>query len=240
MPARSISAPRRLPGGGDPVFLATDSIGDAWSWLVLREAVLEGVTRFNVFQTRLGIARETLAGRLDHLTNRGLLGRDGPDYRLTPCGKDMFGCLVAANHWGDRWCGDESTTEPRMTHCGCGHPFRPVFRCSGCRERLDRARRRHRRGCANLGRFDRRATAPNAGSGSSGTGAALFDCANLASLRRPLDFADDPRVLHGHPAVRRLYGPARYRAQYPCPASQPAGRTGHAGSATLSTQTVTP
>src|SRR5258708_5749799 len=116
MPSRSISVPKRLPGSGDPVYLATDAIGDAWSWLVLREAVFEGVTRFNAFQLRLGIARETLAGRLDHLVNGGLLARDGLDYQLTRSGKDMFGCLVAAMHWGDCWCGEEGPTESEMTH----------------------------------------------------------------------------------------------------------------------------
>lgn len=136
MPTRSISAPKRLPGSGDPVYLATDAIGDAWSWLVLREAVLEGVTRFNAFQSRLGIARETLAGRLDHLAAGGLIERDGPDYRLTPCGKDLFGCLVAAMHWGDCWCGGEGPTESEMTHRGCGCRFKPVFRCSACRKPL--------------------------------------------------------------------------------------------------------
>ena len=137
MPPRSRSAPKLLPGAGDPVYLATDAIGDAWSWLVLREAVLEGVTRFNALQSRLGIARETLAGRLDHLANGGLLERDGPDYQPTPRGKDMFGCLVAAMHWGDRWCGGDGPTETQMTHRGCGHKFEPVFCCSACQQPLN-------------------------------------------------------------------------------------------------------
>ena len=132
MPSRSVSAPKRLPGSGDPVFLATDAIGDAWSWLVLREAVVEGVTRFNAFQSRLGIARGTLAGRLDHLINGGLLKRDGADYQLTPCGKDFFGCLAAAMHWGDCWCGGKVPTGSEMTHRGCGCGFIPMFRCSAC------------------------------------------------------------------------------------------------------------
>jgi DNA-binding HxlR family transcriptional regulator len=132
----SIPAPKPQPAVGDPVYLATDAIGDAWSWLVLREAVLEGVTRFNAFQSRLGIARETLTGRLDHLANGGLLERHGPDYQLTPSGRDMFGCLAAAMHWGDRWCGRQRTKELRMTHRGCGRRFKPIFRCSACQEPL--------------------------------------------------------------------------------------------------------
>jgi DNA-binding HxlR family transcriptional regulator len=137
MPASSKPAPRLLRGGSDPVYLATDTIGDAWSWLVLREAVFDGVTRFTVFQSRLGIARETLTGRLAHLTRSGLLVREGADYRLTPCGKDVFGCLAAAMNWGDRWYGNDSATDLRMEHRLCGRRFKPLFVCSACARPLD-------------------------------------------------------------------------------------------------------
>ena len=131
MMVRSQPAPRPLPGDGDPVYLATDTIGDAWSWLVLREAVLYRVTRFNAFQSRLCIARATLAGRLDHLIRGGLLGRDGVDYRLTPRGEDMFGCLAAAMQWGDRWCADEGPTALRLAIAASASTHRrtPRSRC---------------------------------------------------------------------------------------------------------------
>jgi DNA-binding HxlR family transcriptional regulator len=131
--------PRLLHAGGDPVYVATDTIGDAWSWLILREAVFDGVTRFTVFQSRLGIARATLAGRLEHLTRGGLFVREDADYRLTRCGEDTFGCLVAAMDWGDRWCGQDHPSELRMKHLRCGHQFKPLFRCSAC-ERPVKAR----------------------------------------------------------------------------------------------------
>jgi len=132
--ARSQPTPKFLPGDRDPVFLATDTIGDAWSWLILREAVFYGVTRFNAFHARLGISRETLSGRLDDLRGGGLLVLEGSDYRLTPCGRDLFGCLVAAMQWGERWCADEGPTPLRLTHRRGGHAFIPVFRCVCCRE----------------------------------------------------------------------------------------------------------
>ncbi len=134
MAVRPPVVPRVLQGTGDPVYRATEAIGDPWAWLILREASLDGVTRFNDFRFRLGIARETLVTRLDHLVDRGLLERDIPDYRLTPSGTDIFGCLVAAMSWGDRWRRGPSTL--RMTHVGCGCKFKPAFHCSACDEGL--------------------------------------------------------------------------------------------------------
>ena len=49
-----------------------DLLGDAWTPLVLREAFY-GLKRFDEFQTGLGIARNTLAGRLRRLVDEGLL-----------------------------------------------------------------------------------------------------------------------------------------------------------------------
>ena len=134
MPARLRRAPRSSKLDQDPVYLATDTIGDAWSWLVLREAVFYGVTRFNDFQSRLGIARETLSSRLDHLQNCRLLIREGSGYQLTPAGKAVFGCLVAAMQWGERWCTDQGPTGMRLTHRRGGHAFKPAFCCASCRE----------------------------------------------------------------------------------------------------------
>lgn len=134
MSAQSRPTPKLLPGDRDPVFLATDTIGDAWSWLILREAVLYGVTRFNAFQARLGISRETLSTCLDQLCSGGLLVLEGADYRLTPCGADMFGCLASAMQWGERWCADQGPTPLRLAHGRGGHRFSPVFRCACCNE----------------------------------------------------------------------------------------------------------
>lgn len=132
MSAAAQPKPQHLNAGGDPVYIATDTIGDAWSWLILREAVFDGVTRFSVFQSRLGIARATLASRLEHLTRCGLFVREGADYHLTRFGADAFGCLVAAMDWGDRWCGQDHPARLRMKHLACGHRFEPLFCCSVC------------------------------------------------------------------------------------------------------------
>src|SRR5437016_8632872 len=98
---------RKQPrAGGDSVFRTIDVVGDAWSWLVLREAIFHDVRRFNEFRSGLGIARETLRARLDQLTAGGLLEQrprpgGGPfaEYVLTERGRDFFACLATAMRW---------------------------------------------------------------------------------------------------------------------------------------------
>ena len=43
-----------------------DVVGEWWSLLIIRDAML-GVTRFDDFQARLGISRNILTQRLNHL-----------------------------------------------------------------------------------------------------------------------------------------------------------------------------
>src|SRR3984893_8499408 len=81
-------------------------IGDRWTFLVLRDCFLR-VRRFEDFQSRLGITRHVLAGRLRKLTRLGVLDRvayqDRPrryEYRLTAKGLDLHPVLLAVMHWG--------------------------------------------------------------------------------------------------------------------------------------------
>ena len=134
----------RVPRGGDSVFRAIDVVGDAWAWLVLREAILHDVRRFNDFQSRLGVPRQTLRTRLARLTSAGLLERRRPadggrfsEYALTECGRDFFACLATAMRWGERWCADPRAEVARPRHLGCGGRFEPVLACSACGESLE-------------------------------------------------------------------------------------------------------
>ncbi|MDT5052126.1 MAG: hypothetical protein QOF66_492, partial [Mycobacterium sp.] len=45
----------------DSIYRTGEVVGDAWSWLVMRESVLYDFRRFSQFQARLGVARSTLA-----------------------------------------------------------------------------------------------------------------------------------------------------------------------------------
>src|SRR5262245_54362064 len=49
-------------------------VSDSWTFLVLRESYF-GATRFETFQSALGIPRQTLTERLRMLTAQGLLRR---------------------------------------------------------------------------------------------------------------------------------------------------------------------
>jgi DNA-binding HxlR family transcriptional regulator len=51
-----------------------DVVGEWWSLLIVRDSFL-GVTRFGDFQSRLGISRNILTQRLNHLVDNGVLKR---------------------------------------------------------------------------------------------------------------------------------------------------------------------
>jgi DNA-binding HxlR family transcriptional regulator len=123
----------------DPIYQAADLLGDAWSWMILREAIFDNVTRFTDFQLRLGISRRVLSNRLDTLTGGGLLERRSTReeaghllYVLTPMGRDFLSCLMTAMHWGERWFPDLEQTDGHAIHRRYGHRLRAVLRCSEC------------------------------------------------------------------------------------------------------------
>jgi DNA-binding HxlR family transcriptional regulator len=121
------------PAAGDSIFLMADVVGDAWSWLILREAIFYGVNRFDDFQSRLGMARSTLSARLGQLVAGGLLVRgDNSSYQLTESGQDMLGCLMVAMRWGDRWYFPPDAPPEVVTHLTCGTRLHAVTRCSNC------------------------------------------------------------------------------------------------------------
>ena len=53
-----------------------DQVGAWWSMLIIRDAMM-GARRFKHFEKSLGIAKNTLASRLAHLVDSGILER-GP------------------------------------------------------------------------------------------------------------------------------------------------------------------
>ena len=85
-------------------------LSDRWSFLILREALLGGVTRFADFQRKLGIAPNVLTKRLDDLVTAGVLtkrayqvpgSRTRFSYHTTAAGKDLAVPLAALQQWGD-------------------------------------------------------------------------------------------------------------------------------------------
>jgi DNA-binding HxlR family transcriptional regulator len=117
-------------------------VGEWWSLLIVRDAFL-GVTRFDDFQARLGIARNILNQRLNHLVENGVLKRvpyqDHPprsEYRLTDKGRDLWQVITAMRQWGDRWAAPEGPPL-KIRHTACGRVVKAVSVCSHCGEPLE-------------------------------------------------------------------------------------------------------
>src|ERR1700761_4022585 len=91
-----------------PVARTVSRVGDAWSLMILRDAFL-GVTRFEDFRARLGVAPNILTGRLAKLVEAGLMDRrrynERPprdDYVLTDMGRDFEPVMEALKAFGNR------------------------------------------------------------------------------------------------------------------------------------------
>src|SRR6201999_823964 len=98
-----------------PIARSLDVIGDWWSLLIIRDALL-GRRRFGEFQKSLGLAKNILTTRLRALVARGILelapASDGTAYQeyvLTPKGRGVFPILVALRQWTEEF--DETPEE---------------------------------------------------------------------------------------------------------------------------------
>ena len=92
-----------------PIARSLEALGDWWSLLIIREAML-GVVRFGEFQKKLGLAKNILAVRLRALVDHGILttapASDGTAYQeyvLTPKGRGVFPILVALRQWSEQF-----------------------------------------------------------------------------------------------------------------------------------------
>jgi DNA-binding HxlR family transcriptional regulator len=121
-----------------------EAIGEWWTLLIVRDAFF-GVTRFDDFQERLGIARNVLATRLDTLVDHGVLerhcydeARGRYDYQLTEKGKALWPVLVTLRQWGDEWVMGEGNEPVELVHKTCGQHTTAVLTCDRCGEALTR------------------------------------------------------------------------------------------------------
>lgn len=111
---------------------ALDVVGDPWTMLIIRDALL-GVTRFEDFSSRLGVPRATLAARLDGLVERGVMERvayqEKPprdEYRLTAKGRALWPVTVTLMRWGDEWVRDDQPPT-RLVETETGRVVEPVL-----------------------------------------------------------------------------------------------------------------
>ena len=92
-----------------PIARSLDAIGDWWSLLIIRDALL-GARRFGEFQRSLGLAKNILTVRLRTLVDQGILkmapASDGSAYREyvpTPKGRGVFPILVTLRQWSEEF-----------------------------------------------------------------------------------------------------------------------------------------
>jgi DNA-binding HxlR family transcriptional regulator len=97
-----------LSGDWCPVARAMSVIGDRWTLLIVRDCFL-GKSRFEQFQSSLGITRHLLSDRLKRLVEKGVLEKNPYqmrppryDYRLTEKGRDFAPALVGLRDWGKK------------------------------------------------------------------------------------------------------------------------------------------
>jgi DNA-binding HxlR family transcriptional regulator len=119
-------------------------IGEWWTLLIIRDAFF-GITRFEQFQERLGIARNVLTTRLDTLVDHEVLerrcydeGRERYDYVLTDKGKALWPVLTTLRQWGDEWIVGKGKEPVTMLHTTCGERTTAELSCDHCGEKLQR------------------------------------------------------------------------------------------------------
>src|SRR5688572_21433829 len=88
---------------------ALEVLGDWWTLLIVRDAFF-GVRRFGDFERSLGIAKNILSARLQHLVDHGIfervdVGSQGHrfEYRLSAKGEALLPVLTALREWSDDW-----------------------------------------------------------------------------------------------------------------------------------------
>ena len=105
---------------------ALEVVGERWTLLIVRDALL-GLSRFDEFSTSLGLARNVLTDRLNHLVGAGVLERvryqrrpDRFEYRLTDRGKGLGVAVLALMQWGDTHLAGPAGPPRLAEHTGCG------------------------------------------------------------------------------------------------------------------------
>lgn len=115
-----------------PIARSLDSLGDWWSLLIIRDALL-GIRRFSEFQKSIGLAKNILTVRLRALVEHGILttapASDGSAYQeyvLTPKGRGVFPVLVALRQWSEEFSGEPRGFPTLLVDRDKGRPVRKL------------------------------------------------------------------------------------------------------------------
>ena len=136
------------------VLATTGIVGDQWSLLILRDAML-GVRRFDQYQRHLGVSRTVLADRLGKLVAAGILTREEYqeqgerprwEYRLTRKGWGLQNVLLALREWGNRYLVSEDERLLELVQASTGEPVELALVRSSDGVRIDPRDLDHRPG----------------------------------------------------------------------------------------------
>jgi DNA-binding HxlR family transcriptional regulator len=100
---------KQVPGKNCPILRSVERVGDWWTLMVLRDALIYGMTRFDEFQKSLNVSSNMLTTRLNGLVEDGLLEKrqystNPPRYEYVPTavGRDFLPVLAAMQAWSNR------------------------------------------------------------------------------------------------------------------------------------------
>lgn len=118
-----------------PVARTLDLVGEWWTLLIVRDAVL-GARRFEDFKAT-GIADNILSTRLNKLTKAGILKRrryrtrpERYEYVLTEKGQALAPVVLALRSWGKRFT--QGPDSSQIIHKDCGGGLELAFHCTKC------------------------------------------------------------------------------------------------------------
>jgi len=123
---------RSLKDESCPVARSLDVIGDWWSLLIVRDALL-GKTRFGEFRDSLGLAKNILAARLKKLVAEGILelepaadGSPYQEYRLSEKGRSLYVVVAALAQWGNGCLFGEGEARRVLVDRATDEPLPPI------------------------------------------------------------------------------------------------------------------
>lgn len=110
-------------------------MGNRWGFALLVAAFV-GMSRFTDFQGQLGAPPGSISDRLSIFTAIGVMAASDNRYRLTEKGRALFGVLVVALQWAQRWFRTPEGPAVILNHTFCGRRFGAVLVCDQCAEPL--------------------------------------------------------------------------------------------------------
>jgi DNA-binding HxlR family transcriptional regulator len=123
-----------------PIARALDIVGEWWTLLIIRDALL-GARRFEDFKAT-GMADNILSTRLKKLVEEGIferwpydVSRKRFEYHLTEKGRGLVPVIASLRGWGQLWT--EGPDRSPLTHGASGHQVSVRMYCADCDRTLD-------------------------------------------------------------------------------------------------------